>query len=140
MVSFSRQSKETGAPAPPAVPFGGRKATDEEGRHPATVIEVLSPKQVVLNCGKRDGLTLGSTFAVYQQTGRELLDPDTGESLGELEVPRGTGSVTHLQEKWCVVTSNSRSQTPSFGPVMDTTLPFDGAAVGDKARLGWLNG
>jgi hypothetical protein len=74
----------------------------------AKVIHLLDglhdPSELVINRGAEDGLKLGQRFLVFGQ-GPELTDPDTGESLGQLELVRGRGEVVHLQENMATLRS-----------------------------------
>lgn len=120
----------------------------------ARVVEVLEDDdRVVLNRGSRDGIKVGLRFLVFGH-GQEMRDPETGESLGVLEIVRGEGVITHVQEKISTLSSARKSEgikrkvvrrTPSnFLAYMGTTeeetfeerepLPFNNPAVGDYAR------
>ena len=117
---------------------------------PARVIEVIDRFQVVINRGTAD-VRKGQRFLVYA-LGRELFDPDTKESLGRLELVRGTGTVTHVQERLATITSDRRGAprkrvvrpTDSYSMIRgrgeETTeepgieLPFDEAIDGDYAK------
>ena len=68
----------------------------------AKVAQILSDKRLVLNKGASDGVTEYTEFSVYE-IGEEIFDPETKESLGNLEVVKGLFSVVDLQEKLCVV-------------------------------------
>lgn len=54
--------------------------------------------KIVINAGENKGIKIGMKFIVYAK-GEELFDPDTNESLGRLEITKGMGKVTHVQEK-----------------------------------------
>jgi len=71
----------------------------------ATVAKVIDDFSVVINKGSADGVEKGQRFLVYE-IGEEVADPDTGESLGRLELVRGTGAVTHVQERIATVESD----------------------------------
>lgn len=60
------------------------------------VIKVLDPTRVVINLGEEDGVEAGQRFVIYEE-GDEVIDPDTGQSLGRLEMSRGTARVEHSQ-------------------------------------------
>ena len=117
---------------------------------PARVVEVIDQNRVVINRGSRDGLKQGQRFLVYGLGASDLIDPDTKESLGRLEIVRGIGTITHVQERVCTLTS-ARTASPSKRIVrknplifsqMETetiqevpeTLPFDDASKGDYVR------
>jgi len=67
----------------------------------ARVVDVLDEKYVVLNVGADQGVKLGDTFVVYSRD-REIKDIN-GESLGFLEVAKGYGSVTSVQQVICIL-------------------------------------
>lgn len=60
---------------------------------------------VTINRGKEQGIKNGQTFVIYA-LGNEVFDPDTNESLGILEIPKGQGTVVHVQEKMATILSN----------------------------------
>jgi hypothetical protein len=117
---------------------------------PARVVEVIDPFKVVVNRGS-SSVKKGQRLLIYA-VGKELFDPDTNESLGRLEVVRGTGVVTHVQERLCTVTSDQRGSTTrrtikrndAFSIIQgrgDEVVeepgkfqPFEEPAVGDHAK------
>ncbi|PIC72515.1 hypothetical protein [Sporosarcina sp. P17b] len=60
---------------------------------------------VVINKGSEHGIRIDQTFLLYE-IGEEIFDPDTKESLGKVEIVKGTGKVTHVQDKISTVTSD----------------------------------
>ena len=64
----------------------------------AKVVHVTDEYSVVINRGKDQGVKQGDTYLIYS-LGPELVDPDTSESLGMLELIRGRAIVRHVQEK-----------------------------------------
>lgn len=74
------------------------------------VIRVLSSTEVVINRGSEHGIHSGSRFLIFV-LGDEIRDPDTGESLGQLEVVRGKAKVKHCQAK---ITTLESSETKSI--------------------------
>ena len=62
------------------------------------VIDVIDGKRVVINKGAVDGVAMSQSFLVYR-LGKEMFDPDTGESLGMLELVCGEGRPEHIQDK-----------------------------------------
>lgn len=118
---------------------------------PARVVAVRDEYHVVLNRGEGQ-VRRGQRFLIYG-IGQEVLDIETGESLGRLEVVRGTGVVTHVQEKICTVRSDRRAPTQrrtmkNMSPFAvlsgkgeqvveeepGADLPFDDPANGDYAK------
>jgi hypothetical protein len=118
----------------------------------AKVVHVVDsqylPFEIVINRGKRHGLKVGSRFLVFG-LGPEVSDPDTGESLGRIELVRGRGEIVHVQDNLATLRSIEQSPargkrvTKQFGsfaaPVVEEDilperLPFEGVSVGDMAR------
>jgi hypothetical protein len=114
------------------------------------VINIITPFKVVLNCGEKDGVKLGDKFLVYG-IGPMLTDPTTYERLGELEIVRGKGIVTHIQERICTIESLLVEEQPKtirrkqpqglpFGlPAEETEIvrerrPFEDIQIGDSVR------
>ncbi|MDA1783422.1 hypothetical protein PDL07_12090 [Bacillus cereus] len=84
----------------------------ESAKSPMKVVEVLpGSKRVVINRGSLDGINEDIFYLVYE-LGEEILDIDTGESLGKLEIVKGRGKVVHVQEKMAILESVNYS-TPS---------------------------
>jgi len=126
----------------------------------ATVAKVIDDYTVVINHGADKGVKTGDRFLIYFVEKEELLDPETGESLGHLELVRGTGTVTHVQAKLSTIESNRFEKNPrvkrrirSPGEYLgglasflatETTeeveetpsrmLPFESPRIGDKAK------
>lgn len=120
---------------------------------PFKVVQIISPYKVVINAGLEAGLKKGDQFLLYT-LGDMIKDPDTGEDLEQVEITKGTGTVSHLQNKIATIESNMEEQKPIkikqvsgfggmrnfFGDTEETELrrediPFDEPQVGDLARL-----
>lgn len=117
---------------------------------PARVVELVDPFKVVINRGTAD-VRKGQRFLIYGQ-GKELFDPETQESLGYLELVRGTGTVTHVQDKMATITSDRRTlprrrvikSSGSYSIIMGRgeetiedpgkELPFEDPERGDLAK------
>jgi len=75
------------------------------------VIQVLSPMEIVINRGSSHGITGESKFIVFEM-GAEIKDPDSGESLGQLEIVKGKAEAKHVQEKMSTLRSFERKKVP----------------------------
>ena len=75
--------------------------------HSGRVIKV-SGNQVWINLGANTGIQAGDSFDVIRK-GEELIDPDTGLSLGAVEENVGSVVVTQVQEKFSIATIQSGS-------------------------------
>jgi hypothetical protein len=71
------------------------------------VARILSEFQLVLNVGSAQGVEPDMRFVVFEE-GDEVIDPETGGSLGRLELVKGEVIVTHAQEGMSIVTSQRR--------------------------------
>lgn len=119
------------------------------------VVSVLDDDyKIVLNVGEFDGVSFGQRFLIYSLSDHEIIDPDTGDSLGFLEIVKGTGKVIHIQDKMCTIESNkyedslpqkitrrSKSLFEISPPIIEETkiernhLPFESPSIGDLAKL-----
>lgn len=76
------------------------------------VVKVLDECHIVINRGSADQVTKRCRFLVYS-LGEELQDPETGESLGRLEIVCGEGVVDHIQER--MTTLKTARREPASG-------------------------
>lgn len=116
------------------------------------VIKVIDENTVLINKGSDDGIKKGQNFLIYG-VGEEIFDPDTKESLGRLELVRGTGTPSHIQTKMTQLKSDQYEEvgaktirkSPSgvfalAGVVEEIVNPesvpiaFDSPEVGDSVR------
>ncbi|MDU1308491.1 MAG: hypothetical protein E6936_13665 [Clostridium perfringens] len=81
------------------------------------VIYIKNSKELVINAGSIDGIKEGQKFLVYSLDGEVIKDLDTGEILGNLEVIKGTGVVSFLQEKFCTITSDMYTKPSPLNPL-----------------------
>ena len=118
---------------------------------PIVVVKVIDELTLVLNKGSDDGISKDDSFLVYYVEQEDIKDPISGESLGKLEIVRGSGSVVHVQPKMCTIKSNRtesggriirRSSSSTLRMIMGETveypesqaIPFDYPQVGDFAK------
>ncbi len=66
--------------------------------YPMKVVKRIGNGQVIINRGQDGGLKKGDKLAVFS-AGEELIDPDTGESLGSSEEYIGEVTVTRINPK-----------------------------------------
>jgi hypothetical protein len=59
--------------------------TDRESALVGKVAQILNARELVINIGANHGVLRGMRFRVMARPGQEILDPDTGASLGRLE-------------------------------------------------------
>ena len=82
-------------------------------------MKVLSRKnkQVFINRGKDGGLKVGSVLNVYEP-GEQLIDPDTGESLGATEEFAGKIKVVRINPKFTIAEIKSESMPIEKGSIV----------------------
>lgn len=81
------------------------------GRFPARVVKVIDPKKIAINRGISEGVQVGQRFVVYALDTDELHDPETGASLGRLELVKGTAVVAHVQDHIATLISDIKHKT-----------------------------
>jgi len=111
------------------------------------VIKVLTEEKIVINKGRNDGVKVGQKFLIYG-IGEELFDPVSGKSLGVLEMVRGQGRVSHVQDNQAQIrsieqtTKKTRDMTGILSAYMLSPTvsesyvdePFEDVVKGDLAR------
>ena len=79
------------------------------------------PNQIYVNLGA-DAVSVGEILEIREK-GEELIDPETGISLGGTETVLGTISVSQVQEKFSIARPVSLSKTPQRGAKVVSTQP-----------------
>lgn len=115
---------------------------------PATVVRVINNNtRIVINKGEIHGVRKGQKVLVYS-LGGEVKDPNNGESLGYLEIVKGTGEVIHVQEKMSTIQSDQKKsgskilkRTSIYGlggeeivEPQNDLVPFEEPEVGDMVK------
>lgn len=102
--------------------------------------------ELVVNLGKEHSVTADSRFLIYR-LGEEVKDPDTLESLGNLEIAIGIGKPKHIQDKLTTVVPSEMKRTVQkyekfVAQLMgveertaETPILFDAPKVGDLVRI-----
>lgn len=114
------------------------------------VVSVINESKVGINCGSQDGISNGDTILFYA-LGEEIIDPETQESLGRIEIVKGKGRVTHVQPKLATVESIRLKRKVSranssvawhlaltqLGDTMreEDPIPYDDIRIGDMGKL-----
>lgn len=122
----------------------------KKGTFPATVAKVIDDYKLVINRGSEHGIREGQRMLVYCISDEDIKDPETGESLGFLELVRGTGKIIFIQEKISILESDKfhkidssfRSFESGLRKVLDEInksydgkrVPFDNPQIGDKVK------
>ena len=117
------------------------------------VVSILSAYKVVINIGADNNIKLGQKVLIYGLSSDTIKDPETGNDLGKIEIVRGRGRVSHVQEKIATVESteietNGRRVVKSYsgfqalmGQAAEETVynndlkPFDEVQINDYVRM-----
>jgi len=71
--------------------------TQSDSRIHGKVAAILSTRELVLNVGSEAGVELGTRFVVLNSKGVDVRDPDTGEIIGTVEVPKTVVKVVRVE-------------------------------------------
>lgn len=129
----------------------------QPAKYPAIVVKVEDRFTVVINRGSEHNVHNGDEFLIYRIDDDEIIDPQTGDSLGRLEIVKGTGAAIHVQPKLTTIKSNrtlskgrkvvrrenslTGSLLAALNPIIETIeepehdpVPFDEIQKGDYAK------
>lgn len=66
------------------------------------VAKILDNRTLIINVGSSNGVKLGMKFLISSATNSEVKDPDTGQVIGEVAIPKIKVSVTRVDEKYSI--------------------------------------
>ena len=82
------------------------------------IAKIISTKQIVVNAGSNDGLEVGDNLEIIDKFGDEpIVDPDTGESLGTLDLIKGNVIVSKVYPHMAIADS------PKVSPLLQAMRP-----------------
>jgi curli biogenesis system outer membrane secretion channel CsgG len=105
-----------------------------DGVYPIRVIG-FSGGVVSLNRGQGGGLEVGQVLEVFSE-GQEMLDPDTGDSLGFEEIKIGTVRVSEVLPRFSKAVPVGDMQAVPNGAVCRKSAPAPAPAAPDQPRRG----
>ena len=68
------------------------------------IIRILDKRTVIINLGRRDGITDGKVFSILSQP-EPVVEPSTGEELGRVLVVKAKVSASEVYEKFTIATT-----------------------------------
>lgn len=80
-------------------------------RYTGKVVNIIDKYTIAANVGTQNNITLGMEFLIVG-IGEEIFDPDTKESLGQLEKIRGRAKIIHVQDKLSTLKSIEYTKNP----------------------------
>lgn len=69
------------------------------------IVKILDEYDLIINGGKEHGIKLGDEFQILDKEGSKVIDPETQEVIGQLDLIKATVKVTELQERMCICSS-----------------------------------
>lgn len=90
---------------------GGAKREKIRG----AVAQILNARELVINRGTTHGVLVGMQFAVLNPLGQDIVDPETGEHLGSIEVPKVFVKVVRVAENLSIASTFRTYMTGSRG-------------------------
>lgn len=104
------------------------------------VAKKINDYEIVINKGSDNGIDDNMRFLVFEE-GEEIMDPTSNESLGILEIPKGTFKVMNVQPKMTYLVSVLRKENKimTFSVFSGSTEPerelLRSINIGDKVRI-----
>ena len=80
------------------------------------IAKILNSREIALNVGGQDGVETGMLFDILYQKGLGINDPDTGEELGSVDLPKQRVKITRVYDRLSVA-STYRSNRVNTGGV-----------------------
>lgn len=125
-----------------------QKSQSQQKIFPAKVAGIINPNRIVLNRGSEHGIKDRQKMLVYSLSKEEIKDPETGKSLGYLEIYKGTGKIISIQEKMSILESDRNKfyselqkslSSPFYRPfpknvTIDDVIPFENPQIGDLVK------
>lgn len=84
------------------------------------VVKILDEYNLIINAGRGHGIELNDEFQILDKKGSKVVDPDTNEVIGRLDLVKATVEVTELHEKMCICSSRK---------VINNNSPFANMAL-----------
>lgn len=69
------------------------------------IVKIIDEYTVVINAGSNSNVQVGDEFQILDKQSSEVIDPDTDEVIGYLDLIKATVKVSEVQEKMCICTS-----------------------------------
>lgn len=83
------------------------------------VAEILNSRDVVINVGRDNGVTLGMIFDILDGKGLKIRDPSTREILGDVKRTKATVKVTHVQDRLSIASTYKKRKVNVGGNAPD---------------------
>ena len=101
------------------------------------VARILSDEKIVLNRGSSHGVKPGDRFVVFAE-GDEVADPETGSSLGRIEIVKARVVAAHVQDKMTTCVAEP-DETPA-GTLSSSDDPTQHTLSAEMVAVSMLSG
>lgn len=99
------------------------------------IVKIIDKDNYVIDQGSYNDVKIDDIFIVYIE-GEEIIDPDTGNSLGMLEMPKVRCKVTHVQEYISIIHSlEAKPKSKSF----EYANTLNAVLIGDTSPYNFLS-
>ena len=104
------------------------------------VAEVISETAIVINGGRDEAIEHGDGFIVYE-IGPEVFDPETNESLGQLDIKKGQFVAVDVQNRVTIARitkstiTKTRTRPDPFNPLRRLFIKEYEVEVADSVRM-----
>ena len=88
------------------------------------VARILSTQEVALNVGSEHGVERGMLFDILSPKGLGITDPDTGEELGSVDLPKAQVKVSRVYDKMSVA-NTYRTKSVNVGGTSSLGMGLD---------------
>lgn len=103
------------------------------------IVKILDEYTLIINAGTDHDVKSGDKFQILDKKGSRVIDPDTNEVLGQLDLVKATVEVSDLQEKMCICSSqfSVKVNSPFSGQVISSGLKSitDSLSIAEQERL-----
>lgn len=93
------------------------------------VIRIMDEKTILINLGSEEGVKVGTKFAIIGP-GEEIIEPETGKSLGPIMLEKARVVVRQVESKFCQASTPIRTFKYS-----SLSLPFGGQTYTQQDSL-----
>ena len=74
------------------------------------VARILNSRQLVLNIGRNKNVGKGMIFKIVDDSGEDIVDPESGEELGSIYITKILVEITSVDEKLSVATTFKKNR------------------------------
>ncbi len=99
------------------------------------VVKALSEDRWIINLGLEQGIEANQRFVIFE-LGEEILDPESGESLGALELVKGHAQAEHVQPRMSILILEKKAAAPAAPRVLSAVLADTTMGAKKKGRRG----